>query len=124
MNQLKLNDQWTRSEDGWVAGVCQGLAERFDMNAGALRLLWLFSVLFFGVGFLVYFIFALCLPVEGREEKALQPKFLGVCLRLSERTGLDVGLLRVITILIGIGSFGTTALAYILANFLIPRESA
>ena len=123
MKPNRLQDQWTRSEDGWIAGVCQGLGERFDINPGALRLLWMISILFFGVGVFAYFIFAFCLPVEGHEETTQRPKFLGVCLRLSQRMDLDVGLLRVLAILIGVGSLGTTILAYIILHFLIPAES-
>lgn len=123
MNQVHILNQWTRSENGWIAGVCQGLGDRFDINPGALRLLWLASILFFGVGFLVYFIVAFCLPVKGQEEASQKPKIMGVCLRLSHRMDLDVGLLRILAVLIALGSFGTTVLAYFLIHFLIPTES-
>jgi len=122
MNAIRLQNQWTRSSDGWLAGVCQGLGERFAVSTGLLRLIWLMSVLFFGVGLILYFICAFCLPVEGREEEALKPKILGVCVRLSQRLDMDVGLLRILMVLIALGSFGTTALAYIVIHFLLPTE--
>lgn len=124
MNQLVINDQWTRSQDGWIAGVCQGLGERFDINPGVLRFIWSISIFFFGVGVFAYFIFAFCLPVEGSEEKVNQPKILGVCYRLSRIMNVDVGLLRIISILIGLGSLGISALVYILLYFIIPKDES
>ena len=124
MNAIRLRNQWTRSSDGWLAGVCQGLGERFDMSPGVIRLMWFMSILFFGVGLFFYFICAFCLPVEGHEEDALKPKILGVCYRLSQKMDVDVGLLRIIAILIAVGSLGTTIFAYIVMHFLIPSESS
>lgn len=123
MKHLGQNNQWVRSHDGWIAGVCQGLGERFDLNPGFLRLLWIGSVLFFGVGLFLYFVLAFCLPLEGREEEALRPRFLGVCSRLAQRMDLDVGLVRTLMVIVGVGSLGTTFLVYIILHFLVPSES-
>lgn len=122
MKHLGQRNQWVRSNDGWIAGVCQGLGERFDVNPGLLRLIWMASILFFGVGLVFYFILALCLPLEGKEDEALEPRFLGVCSRLSQRMDIDVGLVRSLCVIIGLGSFGTTMLAYVLVHFLISSE--
>jgi phage shock protein C len=122
MSTTILNDEWTRSENGWIAGVCQALGERFDINPTGIRILWLISVCFFGIGFLAYFIIAFCVPVKSKYQESLKPKFLGVCYRLSQRLELDLGLLRILTVLIAIGSMGTTILAYIVIHFLIPKE--
>lgn len=124
MNQVVVDQPWTRSSDGWIAGVCQGFADRFEVNAGFIRLIWLGSILFAGVGFLIYFICAFCLPVEGNEASAQKAKFLGVCLRLSHKTDMDVGLLRILAVVIALGSFGTTILAYIIIHFLLPKQVA
>ncbi len=35
----------TRSSDGYIGGVCGGLAERFGISAFLVRLLWLAAVL-------------------------------------------------------------------------------
>lgn len=118
-----LEIPWTRSPNGWVAGVCQGLGERFDIKPNVVRFIWFLSVFFIGAGFVFYIICALCLPVQGREEYARQPKFLGVCYRLSEKLNVDVGLLRIVTVLIGLGSLGTTALAYIVIHFLLGNST-
>ena len=124
MEAIRLQNQWTRSNDGWLAGVCQGLGERFDINPGLLRLIWFASVLLFGMGLVFYFICAFCLPLQGHEEEALKPRFLGVCSRLSQKMEVDVGLLRVLTVLIALGSMGTTILAYIVVHFLLPTETS
>lgn len=113
---------WVRSDKGWVAGVCRGLAERFDLNPMGVRALWLVSILFFGFGFLFYFICALCLPVEGHEQSVQEPKFLGVCYRIAKKFDLDVGLLRILTVVIALGSVGTTMIAYVIIHFLIPKS--
>lgn len=123
MKDITVIRTWTRSQEGWLAGVCQGLGERFDINPGLLRLIWLGSILFLGVGLLLYFVFAFCLPVEGRESNVLEPRFLGVCSRIALKTDMDVGLLRVLTVLIGLGSLGLTIVAYFIIHFLVPRES-
>ncbi|MCJ8275337.1 MAG: PspC domain-containing protein [Bdellovibrionales bacterium] len=122
MTQNVLQSRWIRSERGWVAGVCQGLGERFDTSPGVLRALWMMSILFFGVGLFFYFICAFCLPVEGKEHLVDEGKILGVCARLSEKFDMDVGLLRILAVIIGLGSFGTTILAYIILHFLIPSN--
>lgn len=123
MNQVKLNDRWTRSSNGWVAGVCQGIGERLDINPGMIRLGWLLSILFFGVGLFAYLAFVFCLPVEGNEAAEDRPKLLGVCYRLAQRLDLDVGLLRVLVVLLSVSSLGTAFLAYIVMHFLIPSEA-
>lgn len=122
MTQTIVQSKWIRSEKGWVAGVCQGLGERFDIAPGILRALWLLSILFLGIGLVFYFICAFCLPVEGKEESANEAKILGVCGRLSEKFDMDVGLLRILAVIIGLGSMGTTVLAYIILHFLVPSS--
>ncbi len=124
MSSNILQNPWTRSKEGWIAGVCQGLAERFDMNPGAVRLLWIASVIFLGVGVLLYFLCAFIMPVEGEEEKALRPKILGVCLRLSERMEIDVVPLRILAVIALLGSFGTVFFIYILLHFLLPTDES
>ncbi len=118
-----LQNPWTRSPNGWLAGVCQGVGERFDIKPNVIRIIWFLSVFFIGAGLVFYIICALCLPVQGREEYARQPKLLGVCYRLSEKLNVDVGLLRIVTVLIGLGSLGTTALAYIVIHFLLGSST-
>ncbi len=121
--QVSVLNGWTRSEDGWLAGVCEGLAQQFEINPNVLRLLWIASLLVFGFGFLLYFIFAFCLPVEGKEEEAYKPKVLGVCMRLSEKLDIDIGLVRVLTVMVALGSFGVTVVFYLLLHFLLNKKN-
>ena len=121
MTSLVQTSMWTRSSKGVIAGVCQGIGERLDVSPLLIRLLWLGSVFFFGVGLFFYLVCAICLPVEGREQEIMEPKLLGVCYRLSLKTDLDLGLLRVLAVIIAVGSFGTTVLAYIVAHLLLSN---
>ena len=114
---------WTRSNNGWIAGVSQGLGERFDFSPGAIRLLWVISVTAFGFGFLLYILFAMLMPLEGREAKTHQPKILGVCLRLSERMEVDVVPIRILSVFALLGSFGTVTLIYFLLHIFLPPEA-
>lgn len=123
MTQALTAGKWVRSREGWVAGVCQGIGERMDISPALLRLGWLISILFFGVGLLFYFIAAFCLPVEGKEDKAYEARVLGVCSRLAEKFDMDVGLTRILAVVIGLSSLGTTVLAYIILHFLVPGNS-
>ncbi len=53
-----------RSRDGEILGVCRGIAEWRDFPVGAVRLIFVFLVLFAGMSIWVYFILALILPIE------------------------------------------------------------
>ncbi len=124
MNTIQQHqNQWVRSEDGWLAGVCQGFGQQFGVNAGAVRLLWLFSVLFFGVGVFLYFLCAFLMPVEGRESSVNQPKILGVCLRLAQRFEVDVVPVRIVAVFALLGSFGMVLFLYFVLHFLLPNLS-
>ena len=109
----KLHSQkWVRSQNGIFAGVCEGLGKSFDIDPWLIRLVWLASILALGTGFLVYLIFAFCLPREDRLYDAEQNKLLGVCYRISQSTGLDVGLVRAGAIMLALASLGTTVIGY------------
>lgn len=123
MKTIYQNKPWTRSQDGWIAGVCQGLGERFDINPNVIRLMWVASILFLGFGVFAYLVFTFCLPVEGHEDEGHEPKILGVCYRLAKKMDIDLGLLRVLVVLISISSLGTAILAYIILHFLIPADA-
>lgn len=122
MNQFDIKTPWTRSPNGWIAGVCQGIGERLDISPAGVRLLWFLSVWFFGFGIVFYIICAFCLPMQGHEAGAQKPKILGVCYRLSQRFDMDVGLIRILAVIIALGSMGTTLLAYVLIHFLVPPQ--
>ena len=47
-----------------LAGVCAGLARHLGLDATLVRLLWAFSVIFLGFGFLAYAICWIVIPEE------------------------------------------------------------
>jgi phage shock protein PspC (stress-responsive transcriptional regulator) len=52
--------------DRWIAGVCSGLARRFGMSSGTMRLIFVLSCLLPGPQFLLYIALWILLPDEGR----------------------------------------------------------
>lgn len=100
--------KWVRSRDGALFGVCKGIANTLGISVGVFRLLWVFSVLFFGVGVALYLMLAISLPREDKAVQALEPWILGVCSRISLRTNLDVGIVRFLAISLAFLSFGAT----------------
>lgn len=58
-------------DDRWIAGVCSGLARRFGMSAGLVRLLFVLSVILPGSQVLLYVLLWILLP--GEETLAPRP---------------------------------------------------
>jgi len=58
-----MSPQFTRSEaDRLIAGVAGGIAQRFGISSTLVRLAWVLSVFFGGLGILVYLILWIVLP--------------------------------------------------------------
>ena len=51
-------------DDRWIAGVCSGLARRFGLSSGVVRLIFVLSCLLPGPQFIVYLILWAMLPNE------------------------------------------------------------
>jgi phage shock protein C len=51
--------------DRMIAGVCGGLAKRFNISSTWVRLAFVFIVLLGGAGFLLYLILWVIMPEEG-----------------------------------------------------------
>ncbi|MGN0093006.1 MAG: PspC domain-containing protein [Methanobrevibacter sp.] len=51
-------------DDKFLAGVCGGLADYFNMDSNLIRILWIILILFKGAGILVYLIAWLIIPEE------------------------------------------------------------
>jgi phage shock protein PspC (stress-responsive transcriptional regulator) len=47
-----------------IAGVCQGIADRFGCSVVPVRVLWVASTVFFGVSILMYLLLWILLPDE------------------------------------------------------------
>jgi phage shock protein PspC (stress-responsive transcriptional regulator) len=57
----------TRPRDNrWIAGVCAGLARRFGISAGLVRLLFVLSCLLPGPQVLIYIALWIIMPSEDR----------------------------------------------------------
>ena len=50
--------------DRWIAGVCSGLARRFGLSSGMVRLIFVLSCLLPGPQFVIYLILWALLPNE------------------------------------------------------------
>lgn len=121
--ETALTEQrWVRSKEGIIAGVCSGLGQRFNMDPWLLRALWLGGTLFFGTGILLYLILAATLPREDRLGQAQRQRVMGVCARLSRSSGIDVGALRAMTVLLTLASFGATLVGYVVLYFVVPND--
>lgn len=116
--------KWVRANDGALFGVCKGLARTLDIPVGLFRLLWLFSVLFVGVGVGLYLMCAICLPREDKQEKARQGRILGVCARIARKTGLEVGIVRFLALTLMLLSLGSTLVGYVVLHFVLDHNSA
>jgi phage shock protein PspC (stress-responsive transcriptional regulator) len=53
-------------DDRWIGGVCSGLARRFGMSSGVMRLIFVLSCLLPGPQFVVYIVLWVLMPDEGR----------------------------------------------------------
>lgn len=114
--------KWVRSSNGAIFGVCKGLAHTLGISVGIVRLLWLFSILFCGVGLALYFMLAISLPREDKAAQALEPWILGVCAKISLRTGLEVGIVRFLAICLSLLSLGATLIGYVVLYFIMDDE--
>jgi phage shock protein C len=64
--------------DQRIAGVASGVAEYFDVDPTVVRVLWVLSVLFWGVGLLLYIAMAIIVPLEPFEVPSGSPDAEGL----------------------------------------------
>jgi phage shock protein PspC (stress-responsive transcriptional regulator) len=112
---------WVRSTEGFVAGVFEGLGKSFDIDPNILRLIWVISVLFFGSGILIYLFVAWILPREDKLNEYNQKKIFGVCHVISHKSGIELGLVRLLAAGSLVLSFGLTFFAYIVLAIIMPE---
>lgn len=124
MNTTLKSYNWTRSTNGILGGVCNGLADTLQAGVWIVRLLWLFSVFFLGTGILFYLILWIALPLESDPKQGLDKKIFGVCSRIGTRGDMHVGLARTIALTLLLISGGTAVIGYILLYFIIPNPKA
>ena len=116
-NQIR----WVRSEQGWFAGVCAGLAESFDVEPWVLRALFVISFFWFGTGLLFYLLAAISLPRKDKLATAYNKRIAGVCAELAIKHDFEVGLVRMLACFLAVSSFGLTIFGYILLAALMPK---
>ncbi len=116
--RLEKNNSGSR----WAGGVCLGLADSFKLEAWVIRLVWLFSILYFGVGLLAYAFAWLCLPMKDQTNQMPKKLILGVCTQIAINHRMEVGLVRFITLSLSMASFGLVAVAYVVASFVMPAS--
>ncbi|MDZ4662853.1 MAG: PspC domain-containing protein [Pseudomonadota bacterium] len=123
LNVNRDTDRWVRNNDGWVAGVCEGLAKALGIEPWIVRLIWLIGILFLGLSIFVYVGLMFSLPRESQVAQAYQPKILGVCNELSQRFQTEVGLTRFLTLVLAVSSLGVTVILYLVLYLVFSRES-
>jgi len=55
-------------EGRWVAGVCAGLGEYFDVDANLVRVIFAIVTIFGGMGILIYLAGWLLMPEQGESD--------------------------------------------------------
>lgn len=119
--EVNSNKKWKRSIDGWLGGVCEGLGNSFNIEPNLIRILWVLSIFIFGTGLAIYLILALTLPREDQVMSYHEDKIFGVCKRIAELTGLELGVVRVLAVVSFFASAGTSVLLYIILHFVLPK---
>lgn len=114
--------RFTRSSDGIFAGVCKGLADALGADVAVVRIIWIVAFFIAGFGGLLYIALAFALPRRDRVEQGNQDKILGVCLALSKRFDMEVGLVRLFALFSLCLSLGGTVLGYFVLYFVLPAE--
>jgi phage shock protein PspC (stress-responsive transcriptional regulator) len=117
--------------DRKVAGVCAGLGEHFDIDPVIIRLLFLFSVFFGGLGVLAYVIMWILVPLKSDSpaDQAMRArmhlsssdrKIAGVCGGLGEYFVLDSVFFRVGFVVLAF-TCGVGVILYFVLWLLVPR---
>jgi phage shock protein C len=69
---MQVNRRLSRCrQDRLIAGVASGVAEYFDIDPTIVRLLWILSVFFGGLGLFLYVAMAIIVPLEPEEVPAV-----------------------------------------------------
>ncbi len=58
----KIKKLYRSENDRMLAGVCGGIGEYLDIDPTVVRILWIVSAVFGGVGILVYILCAIVIP--------------------------------------------------------------
>lgn len=71
IKELNIKKLYRSREDRMIFGVCGGMAKYFDADSTLIRVLFILLVFANGIGLVMYFIFAILIPLEpGIEEES------------------------------------------------------
>ena len=65
---------YKNSQDKKLAGVCQGVAEYFDIDPTIVRIVWFVFSWFYGIGIMLYILMAILLPEKSEVAEVLNKK--------------------------------------------------
>lgn len=71
-NNGSITDTVRPKQNRMVAGVCAGLARRYDWDVNVVRLLWVFAALSASIGFWAYLIAWMILPDEDSNKRGFE----------------------------------------------------
>ncbi|MGE0762423.1 MAG: PspC domain-containing protein [Bdellovibrionales bacterium] len=117
--------RWVRlSNDKMVAGVASGLARQLDVDTWVIRLVWALSALItFGGSLLLYLACVIAFPRSDKADAAQKKMILGVCARIHQRGDIEVGLARLIALLLLVGTGGAALVGYIVLYFVLSKPN-
>jgi phage shock protein PspC (stress-responsive transcriptional regulator) len=87
--QVNRRSLYRCRHDRRIAGVASGLAEYFDLDVSLVRVLWVVSIFFGGLGILLYIALAIIVPLE--PEIIAQPATEGEVVGAGTPAGTPVG---------------------------------
>lgn len=116
-----------------LAGVCSGLGEYFLVDPVFFRVVFLILIIGFGIGFLIYGIMWVMVPLNKDAELSVEVKRLyrvednkklaGVCAGLGEYFDIDPVIFRIIFLVSAfIGGIGVVA--YIILYVIVPKSKS
>ncbi len=120
---MNITKKWVRPTKSPIAGVCGAFANALEINVTLIRLLWLGAGLIFGTGFCLYLICWWFLPTEAKQFDPDKPVFLGVCLRLAQKSEVEVSVIRIAVFISFFASMSLTFWGYFIAHLLLPKTT-
>ena len=122
-------------DDRMIAGVCSGIARRFNLDPAIVRILFVASLFLPGPQILIYLAAWLLMP-EGdvpfapaaTTKRLVRPtatrKVAGVCAGLAQFIGVDSTVVRLLWVILSIypGAIVCGLLFYVIAWLIIPSD--
>ena len=116
-----------------IAGVCSGLGAHFDIDPVIIRLFFVFSVFFGGLGVLAYVILWIMVPLQGGSAaergvgarlqlSSADRKIAGVCGGLGDYFAIDPVFFRVGFVVLAF-TCGIGIILYLALWLLVPRAA-